>query len=413
MKNMFKEITVLYIEDDPIARNEVSVVLKSILKTIYIVTNEIEAVKVYKENKRDIDLILCAMNKPNKSALELLKQIRINDKKLPFILLSNYNESQILLEAIKYNVSDILSKPTDIKELIKSISVSCCEKFSKKLKPDTKEEITSYVEALNKVAIVSKTDLRGNIIYVNDIFCEIAQYDREELIGKSHNMVRHPDMPKAAFQDLWNNLKEGKKWQGKVKNLAKDGSSYFVNATISPLHDCSGEKVIGYIGIRFLTTDDENEKREFKKRVMINLQDSKKKEIELLEKIDFLERKLDSIKYVEDDLEHEQMRSLKLVGQINYYEEQISMMEEKNAKMISNVNTKIAQATKGKSELKEKNDKLAQTIEEKEKIILETTELVKKLEDRVSEQMNKIADLKDVIAHREAELKKKKKIKLF
>lgn len=404
MHNKFKELTILFVENDPIVRTDLGIVLKKLIKKVYIVNNEIEAISLYKENKKDIDLILCSMNDFDMGALELLKQIRIYDKKLSFILLSESFTTNNLLEAIKYNVTDTLLKPVIIKKLIMSLYNACEEKLNKNLNHTNEEEVQSYIDALNKVAIVSKTDLKGRITYVNDIFCEIAQYSREELIGKSHSIVRHPDMPKKAFVELWDNLKNRKKWQGKVKNRAKDGSAYFVNATISPLYDCKGCDVVGYIGIRFLTTVDENEKREFKKKVIVNIQNTKKRELELLSKIENLENILESSKYLRKELEYEQMRSMKLVNQLNHYEKEISTICEKNNRLVSNTNTKMSELSKGNSELKEQNDKL-ETIVKIQKIKLdEALKTVKNLEDMLCEHRKRIDDLKDVISFRESEI---------
>jgi aerotaxis receptor len=81
--------------------------------------------------------------------------------------------------------------------------------------------------------IISRTDLKGNITYANDTFSQISGYKAEELIGKSHNIVRHPDMPKSVFGDLWQKLKREGKWEGIVKNLRKDKGYYWVYANIS------------------------------------------------------------------------------------------------------------------------------------------------------------------------------------
>jgi len=81
--------------------------------------------------------------------------------------------------------------------------------------------------------IISRTDLKGNITYANDTFSQISGYKADELIGKSHNIVRHPDMPKSVFADLWRKLKREGKWEGIVKNLRKDKGYYWVNANIS------------------------------------------------------------------------------------------------------------------------------------------------------------------------------------
>ena len=81
--------------------------------------------------------------------------------------------------------------------------------------------------------IISRTDLKGNITYANDTFSQISGYKAEELIGKSHNIVRHPDMPKSIFGDMWRKLNREGKWEGIVKNLRKDKGYYWVYANIS------------------------------------------------------------------------------------------------------------------------------------------------------------------------------------
>lgn len=85
--------------------------------------------------------------------------------------------------------------------------------------------------------IVSKTDAYGNITEVNDLFCQIAGYAREELIGQPHKIIRHPDTPPEVFRDLWATLKEGRPWQGTIKNSRKDGTPYWVRAVIYPNPD--------------------------------------------------------------------------------------------------------------------------------------------------------------------------------
>lgn len=105
--------------------------------------------------------------------------------------------------------------------------------------------------------IVSETDSKGNIIYANADFCEIAGYSKEELIGKPHNYVRHPDMPRAAFKDLWETIQRGNVWNGIVKNKTKDGGYYWVNATAYPSKNSKGE--LRYVSIRVKPTDEEVE----------------------------------------------------------------------------------------------------------------------------------------------------------
>ncbi len=81
--------------------------------------------------------------------------------------------------------------------------------------------------------LVSQTDSKGIILFANEDFCEVAGYTLEELVGKPHSLVRHPDMPRAAFKDLWSTVKAGKVWKGYVKNATKNGGYYWVFATVS------------------------------------------------------------------------------------------------------------------------------------------------------------------------------------
>jgi len=97
--------------------------------------------------------------------------------------------------------------------------------------------------------IVSHTNLQGIITYVNDTFADISGYETDELIGKPHNIVRHPDMPSSFFNNLWRTLHEGKIWSGYIKNLRQDGGFYWVYAQVSQLFDKNGT-LIGYKSLR-------------------------------------------------------------------------------------------------------------------------------------------------------------------
>jgi len=96
--------------------------------------------------------------------------------------------------------------------------------------------------------ILSETDNKGIIIYANNIFCEIAGYKLEELIGQPHNIVRHPDMPRIAFKGLWDDIQSKGFWTGIVKNLRKDGGYYWVHATALRKVHSNGD--ITYLSVR-------------------------------------------------------------------------------------------------------------------------------------------------------------------
>jgi len=97
--------------------------------------------------------------------------------------------------------------------------------------------------------IVSKTDLKGRITYGNRIFIEFSGYSEEELLGAQHNIIRHPDMPRAVFKLLWDTISAGKECFAYVKNMSKDGSFYWVFTNVTPSYDQQGN-MIGYYSVR-------------------------------------------------------------------------------------------------------------------------------------------------------------------
>lgn len=113
--------------------------------------------------------------------------------------------------------------------------------------------LQQYQEAIENSNIVSKTDVNGIITFVNDEFCKISGYSKEELIGKNHNVVRHPDVPASRFRLLWKTIKSKNIYKGTVKNLAKDGSTFYVNTTVIPILN-EKKEIEEFIAIRYDVT---------------------------------------------------------------------------------------------------------------------------------------------------------------
>jgi aerotaxis receptor len=145
---------------------------------------------------------------------------------------------------------------------------------------DTKVNIDS-----NKYHMLSSTtDSNGVIIDANNDFCEISSFSREELIGSTHNILRHPDMPKSIFKDLWVTLRNNKTWKGIIKNLDRNGNYYWVRATVSPSLD--KDKNVTYTSIRIPIDDITIEEYEEKYRKLL-----------IIESINLNSRKIESKKY--------------------------------------------------------------------------------------------------------------------
>lgn len=123
--------------------------------------------------------------------------------------------------------------------------------------------LSEYKKAVDISNIVSKTNPKGIITYVNDMFCEISGYTRGELVGKPHNIIRHPETDKEIFKNLWDTIKAKKPWQGIVTNMKKDGLKYIVDTTIVPILDVDGD-IVEYIAIRHDITEFEETKQQLR-----------------------------------------------------------------------------------------------------------------------------------------------------
>ncbi|HNB46022.1 MAG TPA: PAS domain-containing protein, partial [Burkholderiaceae bacterium] len=128
---------------------------------------------------------------------------------------------------------------------------------------EVESELTVRTQVMNITSIVSESDKKGNILSINDKFCEVSQYSREELIGQPHSTTRHPDMPKETFKKLWQTIGRGEIFRGVIKNRAKDGTPYYVDAVIAPVLGANG-KPDRYIGVRYDITEAELERQNSK-----------------------------------------------------------------------------------------------------------------------------------------------------
>lgn len=181
------------------------------------------------------------------------------------ILLSTLSVSGLLLMVMKRSVirplavfEKTIKKVNSSKEYSTSVKINSddeigrlSEQFNILLRQteDLIHSLQYQQQAIDSSLIVSKTDLYGKIVYVNQPFERISGYSSKELIGKSHNLVRHPDMSPELFKDMWMTIESKRPWKGQIKNRAKDGSAYFVTVNILPIANLNGE-VTDYLSIQ-------------------------------------------------------------------------------------------------------------------------------------------------------------------
>ena len=252
LKNIIQythDLSILYIEDDLDSREQISSILEglfSVVKTADDGQLGIEAYNnYYSDNDKYYDLVLSDLELPNLNGIDLCKNILKVNPEQHIIIISAHNDQKRLQELIVLGIDNFLHKPIDYKhffETFKNSSKPILDKKNILQKLQNTQELNYNLEAImdiiNQVAIVSKTDLEGNITYVNDIFCKTSKYTREELLGKNHNILRHHDMPTIVFQHMWEDIQNGKIWKGKIKNRDKYNSYHLINANL-PITHCT------------------------------------------------------------------------------------------------------------------------------------------------------------------------------
>ena len=183
-----------------------------------------------------------------------------------FLLISIglYLTSKKISQFIDININYLISsfqkaskenKKIDTKNLTYKEFVSLANDLNTSLenKNKTEKKLQDYIHIINENVIISSTDKDGVILDVSEAFCEISGYSKEELIGKKHNIVKHPDTPNKFYQDMWEKLLSGDIWKGEIRNKNKKGVDYWVYAIIKPTLE--NEEIIGFTAIRTNITD--------------------------------------------------------------------------------------------------------------------------------------------------------------
>ncbi|MFV0562327.1 HD domain-containing phosphohydrolase [Malaciobacter mytili] len=280
------KIKVLYVEDDKNTREEIKYFLEKRVEKLYLAENGEEGFNLYKEVNPDI--IITDLQMPKLSGIEMSKLIRKENSNIPIIITTAFNDLNYLFEGINIGVTSYLTKPLNLKLLIESLISISKNIFLEIENKEIFNTLKQYKDIVDESAIVSKTNLEGIITYINEPFEKISGYKKEELIGQSYNIIRHPDVEKSFFTNIWHLIKDKKKsWQGKIKNISKDGYAYYLDILIKPILDLNGE-VIEYISLANDITYFEETKEYFKEQTI-------KKSLDLSESINILNQYKDAI----------------------------------------------------------------------------------------------------------------------
>ncbi len=231
--------------------NEMTVVANHLLPyrfELICVSSIVEAKNKLSMHK-DIDLVVSDESLLDGTGLELVRMVRRECDELGLPIIFTLEEQGPAFDAklLKSGVNDFVVKPFSREEL--------CSRLVNQINNRSRyKQVQNYADAVDRYVITSSTDELGTIRSVSQAFCDISGYSREELIGRNHNIVRHPDMKDEIYRELWQTINSGRSWQGELKNRKKDGFFYWVDVHIDPTFDAGGA-IIGFTAIRQDITD--------------------------------------------------------------------------------------------------------------------------------------------------------------
>ena len=279
---ILKDITILFVEDDQMLQEGISGIFKKLFKNVITASDGSEGLEQFKKNMQGdekIDIILSDINMPKMNGIEMIEEIKKIDENIPVVFLTAFSDNDYLLKALQLNVSDYLIKPFIVPDLLKKIEKAYLPVHQKSILLEQKKQLELLNEQIkrsseqtinkltndifkakeiynlfNQYTITSETDLNGVITYVSRPFLDISGFEEDELIGSTHQKVRHKDTEDELFKSLWETITKGEVWRGEMKNSTKSGGYYWVDGIVFPLFD-DDNNIRGYKSIRVNISD--------------------------------------------------------------------------------------------------------------------------------------------------------------
>jgi len=266
-KELLKRLKILYVEDDVTIRTELSQLLSNFFETVFIAENGKEGLSVYLKNKDEIDIILSDINMPKLSGIDMIKEVRKIDTKIPVFFVTGYFDNDFLTEAIKLKIYEYIVKPIDIRDLLSLMNDLAEVLYQDFLMTQKNQELEKYKEVTDLNNIVIETDVHMKIVKVNDLCCKISGFTKEELIGKDFNFLKHPDNSNDLYIKMYSEVLNNKPWKGNLKNRTKFNGIFFTECYMITTLSDSGV-VNSVISIQKDITEELNKKRQIQRALM-------------------------------------------------------------------------------------------------------------------------------------------------
>lgn len=233
------DISLLYVEDDPAARAQISSLLQRSVAKLYVATNGRQGIELFQTHSPDI--VLTDIMMPVMNGLEMAREIRKRNPDCQIIVLTAFSDTDYMLDCISIGINQYTLKPVDLSKLIQSIG-TCSDYIQLKRRIKKQDD---YIHLLSQAmeqapTLVMITDLDGTIEYVNTMFTRVTGYSPSEVIGKTPSILKSELTPNWTYQELWQNITIGSEWESELANRKKNGEIYWEWVKICPVRDASG-----------------------------------------------------------------------------------------------------------------------------------------------------------------------------
>lgn len=399
LTDFIKTLNVLYVEDDTAAREISTKILKRFFNSVESCENGLDGYLAFQKrnhSNENFDLIISDINMPKMDGVDMLERIREHDKEIPVIFITARNESNILLKAIELQVINYIIKPLDINKVSETIHKSCEKIFLQNMFLKKQRELEIYLNTIEQIAFITKINLDKNITYINDIFCENLGYLKEEILGNKLHIFKDDSVNILFYEQLEETISSGKIWEGIIKAKDKRNELVYLKSAVTPIFDYSNKNIIEYISISYLVTEEENNKKEFHKKILQNITAIKKDSYNITLEKEKKDEEIFLLKKYQNELENQIIvlnnNKINLLSQLEAYEKstlnqssgRISLLKKKNdeAELLRKAVNSFKQE---KVHFLEKVDDLNNTIQHHENLIeiykANETKLVKKIKN--------------------------------
>lgn len=241
------DISLLYVEDEQVTREQISRILQRIVTNLHVAENGQKGLELYQEQRPDI--VLSDIMMPVMNGLEMARRIRELDRDSQLIMLTAYTDTDYLLECISLGINQYVQKPVDFARLASAID-SCSNYVMLKrrlLQQESRIQLLSMAVE-QAPAPVMITSVSGTIEYVNDMFCRMTGYQSLEVLGRNPRLLKSGLNPPELYRQMWETITAGNEWKGELANRRKDGTVFWEMVKISPLR-APDASVIGFLKV--------------------------------------------------------------------------------------------------------------------------------------------------------------------